>query len=194
MEISKSLNINSDYRDRRAPVNWDMLLFAEVVFLDKTNDLVKPNLYQLKDTAIMQNPPLVIDSSAINFSRDAFVLLGDVVAIDKKKKHVLLSNRNTVAYTYLVIVSGSKPMISHEIEFGPGLQALVDALRVKSKVPTTFSSNKQHAPAASKNQHSPTEDNPQIEKVVHPHIASAGAKAIATDLNAAHKRLYEVHI
>lgn len=198
MDISKAFNVGGDYRDRKAPVNWESRLFAEVVFLDKTNPDAKPQLYQLKDSEISHTPPLIIKANAISFSRDAFVLLGEVAIIDKKKKQILLTNKNTISYQYLVIVSGSKPILSYQDpEFGPGLKALVDALRMKPEIPTALATaKKEHLKKAPhKNNPASQEDSATpIGQVVHPQIASAGTKSISLDLNALNKRLYEVQL
>ena len=198
MDIIKAQSIYGGYRDRTTSPNWESLLFAEVVFLDKTQDAAKPRLYQLKDTALSDSPPPLINSDAFSFSGEAFVLLGEVDSIDKKKKHILLSNHNTVAYQYLVIVSGSKPIFTfQEPEFGAGLQALVDALRVKSKLAASLSSPKPSISEKGPAKRIPAQEDtssPLIEKFVNPNLASAGTKPRAFELNALNKRLYEIQL
>ncbi len=198
MDISKAQSISGDYRDRRSSTNWESLIFAEVVFLDKTHASAKPRLYQLKDSALSDSPPPLINSNAFSFSGEAFVLLGEMTTIDKKKKQIQLSNKNTVSYQYLVIVSGSKPILTfQEPEFAVGLQTLVDALRVKTKIPPSFPmlDRNPFQKNTAKCCAAPQKDIfPYIEKFVQPNADSAGSISGSFDLNALNKRLYEIQL
>lgn len=197
--ISKTMRINSDFGDRLGTTQWDTLLFAKVVFLDKSNASVKPRLYQLKDSALSNTPPDLLKSTAFSFSHDAFILLGEVENLDKSKKRVELSDKTFVSYTHLVTVSGSKMETSfYDPEFSAGLQTLVDALRVKPIIPNPYQPNppkvktKNTAPRASKE--SKESNDSQIESLVHPYILEATDRAIGSTLASLNKRLYEVQI
>lgn len=138
MDLSKAFIIGVDYKDAERPLQWEQHLYAEIVLIDKTSSSTNPLLYQLKDTAI----PLTDHFSFFNKGllaspRDAFVFLGDVNIIDKKKKAIYLNNKNVITYNYLIIAAGTKPTllgIMGEDEFAAGLQTLIEAIRVKQKI------------------------------------------------------------
>ncbi|HEV8051212.1 MAG TPA: hypothetical protein VGP47_01870, partial [Parachlamydiaceae bacterium] len=139
MEVSKAFRISTDYKDGTTP-NWETLLFVEVIFVDNTHPSSRPLLYQLSDHKLTLEQILNISKSGTQaFSRETFVLVGEILSIDKKKKQVSLSNNNIVAYNHLVIASGKKPVLSFkDNELSAALQALTDALRVKPKIPASF--------------------------------------------------------
>lgn len=190
MDLSKAFTISTDYKDRRVSPDWEAHSFSEIVFIDKEHPVATPLLYQLKDpTASLEN--LFWNASAPS---DIFFLVGEVTSIDRKSKKVLLANRNSISYRYLVMASGSKPMFSiREIEFAAGLQALFDAVKVKPKIPSSFAVyfNPEN-PAAVENARSPTEPSHMVS-VAHPTIASAN-KNTRLDLHSINKRLYEVQL
>lgn len=196
MDISKTTAIGGHYRDRNTPINWDVTLFAKVVFLDKTNPSANPQLYQLVDSALADRPPDLIKSQTFSFNDDAFTHIGEVSEIDKKKKQILLSNRNTVSYTYLVVVSGNKSHFNFQgHEFSAGLQALVEALKMQDKNPFKISLGKKSSPQEKKNNDTffskgkPIETNCPI-----PSTITASLPKLEADPNTLHKRLYEVQL
>jgi len=191
MDLSKAVSINADYRTKTS-INWETILFAEVVFIDKTHPSAPPIVYQLKSSLLADSPPPLVKSTAFSLSSDNFVLLGELGAIDKKKKQILLSSKNTVSYSYLVIASGSKPVYT---EFASGLQSLIEALKVKPGIADSFDPYKKTTGLKAHPMHSSTpntnEDSPNIEKIVRSQIAAAVCKTVAIDLNTINKRLYE---
>ena len=87
--------------------------FAEVVLMDKTNEAVTPLLYQLKKEALYGNDDLAtLPRDVVTMQSDAFMMIGEVVEIDKKKKMITLSNNNTVSYNHLIVAVGSKSQFS----------------------------------------------------------------------------------
>lgn len=200
MELSKTFSISTDYKDRKSTPDWETHSFAEIVFIEKQHPGTAPMLYQLKDPKQTISPEGLSNSTSFTFSHDIFFLVGEVESIDRKKKKVYLSNRNTVTYTYLVMASGSKPVLSlQENEFANGLQALIDALKVKPKIPGSFAAYLNPLnPAAilpSKQAHGQTSSDvsPEIDNIVHPTIASANNNR-GYELNSINKRLYEVQL
>lgn len=208
MDFSKSFQVSGDYKDHhQAPLQWESLQFADIVFVDKTHPEAHPLVYQLKDNKASIDEMLALcKSHPISFSREAFVLIGEGVMIDKKKKQILLGNKNTIAYEHLVVVSGTKPLQSFDDEeLAAALQTLTDGLRVKSKIASSFIS-----PARLKSTHIPsfrsfdsTSDKQKIaicrshhniDRVVHPYITGIKSKAISFGLSALSKRLYEVQL
>lgn len=201
MDLSKALNIGTDYKDRRVTPNWEMRLFAEIVFIDKTHCSIKPLIYQVQDSAFQKDGGSLTSASSFNsFSHESFILLGEVAAIDKKKKQVLLSNKNIVSYNYLVIVTGAQSPFQH-VEFSAGLQALIEALRVKPKIGDSFSLQSNtpsvnpptHLTSAEMQEGNPVSHS-EIEKIVHSFISSAQNDSFSMSFRTNHKRLYEIQL
>jgi hypothetical protein len=199
MDLSKAFNISADYKERRTPPLWEQRIFTEVVFIDKTQASAPSTLYQLKENVLSLNEAIGWKTGSSFFPKEAFMPLGEVVFIDKKKKEILLSNKNIVAYNYLVVAAGNRPDFSvHEDEFIAGLQALIDALRMKPKIPSSFApflnQISKHQPKSSDNNKSDQPQSNDIDKIVHPYISSSGARSIAFELNSINRRLFEVHL
>lgn len=203
MDISKAFNISGDYKDRVSAPNWEQLLFAEVILIDKTHDAANPMIYQLRDTALPTLDHILhwkTDSAPL--PSEAFTVLGDAITIDRKKKQILLSNKNTVAYNYLIIASGTNPVFTFEDEkFMAAFQALIEALRVKPKIPSSFAMVKMTP--KKEDAESPffaiQSDTPppahDIGKIAQPYICQAfDHKSLGPDLQTINKRLYEVHL
>lgn len=197
MEVSKTLQISANYRERHAPLNWDTIRFAEIVVIDKTHPASYPLLYQLNESNITKDHLVHLASSkSLSFSKDNFILVGNVLSIDKRKKHILLTDNSIVAYKLLVIAAGRKQMLSfHEAELLAALQILNDALRVKPKIPHSFpDADKKGSslPSSKKNAIAPPRKFPKaIKEVVQPHIADITTKSF--DLGSLDSRFYEVH-
>ena len=202
MEISKTSNISVDYKDRRAPPSWQTHLVADIILIDKTNNALHPTIYQLKDTVVPSNHQILYwKSGAINIPQEAFVLIGEAVTIDKKKKQILLTNNNVISYKYLIITSGSERIFSFRNErFTAALQALIDALRIKPKIPSSFAKHsllqtKLRLPSSLPQQFSTTVKSVAIESVAQPQICQAlNHKLLGPDLHTISKRLFEVHL
>jgi NADH dehydrogenase FAD-containing subunit len=199
MDSTQPFKITTDYKSRTTPLSWETRLFAEVVFMDKTNESTASLLYQLKDNAICITELVKWKSNAISFPKESFVLIGEIASIDKKKKQIILINQNVVAYHYLVIASGSSPVVTvYGDEFTAGINALIDALRMKSKIPSSFAnptspSQKLVSPSIQASQEINVEEqDEEIDKIVHPTIHSAGATGNCSELNS--KRLFEVQL
>lgn len=202
MEFTKSFNIGTDYKDRFHQPSWEMRQFADVLFIDKTHS-TPPRVYVLSDSKVHLNEILnLYKTFPVNFSDEAFVLVGECLLIDKKGKQVFLANKNVVAYQHLVIVSGKKATISlHSNELVSALQALTDALRVKPKIPDSFpkqphahSQRKKRVPFATKDKPVSNHDQQSVEKIVHPYIVDTAHPSPPNHLNAHHSRFYEVQI
>lgn len=203
MDLSRTFQISADYKDRSSPISWDMLLFAEVVFIDKTHLGNRPLIYQLNDHKLTLEKILNISKpNCLSFSRDAFLLIGEVLFIDKKKKQISLTNNNIVSYNHLVIASGKKTILSfQDDELLAALQALTDALRVKPKIPASFPTNvknslqssaKKETTFAASDRSVISQDEQNIEKIVHPYIMAVPKKLNSCGLDALNSRFYEV--
>lgn len=200
MDLSKAFSISTDYKDRKCTPDWEMHSFSEIVFIDKPHSGAAPLLYQLKDPTLSLRDADYWKSSSFSFSRDTFFLVGEIASIDRKHKKIYLANRNSVSYNYLVMASGSKPLLSiTEIEFAAGLQALIDALKVKPKIPNSFaayinSANPAALESSRSTNSSSTDSSPDnTGNVAQSSIASAN-KGKEFEFNSINKRLYEVQL
>ncbi|MEI8366477.1 MAG: hypothetical protein WCF65_08695 [Parachlamydiaceae bacterium] len=208
MDLSKVFQVGADYKDNRTPTAWGMRLFAEVLFVDKTHPSAPSQVYQFKNAYTLAEG--MIDLSKFNSassSKDAFLLLGDMVSFDRKKKEILLKDQNIVNYVHLVIVSGRKPLLSFEDEeIASALQALNDALRVKAKIPSSFAplvtvgspaegiSPYTQMTAPEKPIVGNSRSSKHIERVVLPRISGAFSHESAFELDIVNRRLYEVQL
>lgn len=138
--IMDSLNplLKTDYKNMLPSTMKEVSVFAEIVFVTKTQNDVAPLLYQLQDDVHLCNE--LFYHAHVSFSIDEKInLLGEIVSIDKQNKSVLLSNKITVRYNYLIAISNNEPpphVDNHS--FNSGLQTLVDALKIRSKIPSSF--------------------------------------------------------
>lgn len=131
----KSLVMGVGLRDRILGSSPEHL-HAEVLFLDQTNGPLYPLLFQLRKEVLENNQDLASEYvSLLPLPQGAIMMLGEVRSIDKKWKKVFLSDNSTVTYNHLVITTGVK---ERDQAFSNALQALIEALRVKKKIPTAF--------------------------------------------------------
>lgn len=202
MEVSKCFSVNTDYKDRRSSPSWQTRIFAEVILVDKTLSALHPRIYRLKDNVVPTSHQIQYwKSGAITLPDEAFDLVGEALVIDKKKKQVLLTNENTISYNYLIIASGTKPLLSFENrKFLAAIQALIDALRVKQKIPYSFAKHmpmlsKVRSPLFSVQQQSRVVVSEAIKSIVQPQMCQAMMhKNLSQDCHSINKRLYEVHL
>lgn len=207
MEVFKAYQISTDYKDRQGKPSWERLFHAEVLFIDKSQNNKAASVFQLKDSFLPIEKTLdICRLHPSQFSKEGFVLLGEELSIDRKKKQILLNNHNTVSYNHLVIIGGSKALISFENEdLLQALQALYDALKVKPKIPSSFANPCKVPPPSNKDLHQEAhlsaQTTPQnapciyaIDKVVQPNFPSQLPQGIYVELNTTNKRLYEVQL
>lgn len=113
-------------------------IIADIVVVDRTTSEISPKLYILKDNRFIEEKDLdALKNGYLHFDKDAFIQLGEVTLINKKKKHIILSNGNTLSYKKMIVASGTKQSILNN-EFLPAFKTLIDALRVKEKIPSSF--------------------------------------------------------
>ena len=114
----------------------------DILLIDKTNHhLFQPLLYQVATAALspadIATPIREVFRGQANFH----VIMGDVVAIDKNKKEIVLGNGDRMDYDYLVLSVGA----SHSYfgndpweKFAPGLKTISDALKIREQVLISF--------------------------------------------------------
>ena len=114
----------------------------DILLIDKTNHhLFQPLLYQVA-TAALSPADIATPIREVFRGQDNFhVIMGDVVAIDKNKKEIVLGNGDRMDYDYLVLSVGA----SHSYfgndpweKFAPGLKTISDALKIREQVLISF--------------------------------------------------------
>lgn len=129
--------LNVQFKDLKSG-NMMQRAFAEVILIDRSNDL-NQMCYLLKNDKAFSglDGEGNLNQNLPNFDKNDFQVVGVVVAIDKKNKYVTLKDENTISYNHLIIASGPHySMISYE--FLAGVHTLVDAIRVRKKIPSAF--------------------------------------------------------
>jgi hypothetical protein len=197
VELSKAFSVHADYKDRRPP-SWEMFLFADVVFIDKTNSLIVSHVFQLNDAPDHPQLSLLINNATTSW-KDNCTLLGNLQELDKHKKLIHLESKQVVSYKHLIIINGKKPLIStinHEIT--NALQVLVEALKVNPNVDSLLlpSWSLRHVP---KNQahgsdipHKESTNN--IAKATQSYFVECEKVKNSFGLDALNERLYEIYI
>ncbi|GAB4235769.1 MAG: hypothetical protein Tsb0021_15380 [Chlamydiales bacterium] len=143
MEIHRSIIIGVGI-----PPHEDLLssifIKAEVVLMAR-NQGMQPLLYQLEQTNL-RDQIASAGGHRTTVDHRGMVMIGQVSFIDKQKKHILIQDLNnpyhttTVQYEHLIIASQGKSEreISHQQELTLGLQALVEALKIRHHLPSSL--------------------------------------------------------
>lgn len=115
---------------------------VDLFVIDKTNHhLFQPLLYQVATAGLSPSDIAVPIREILRHQDNTSVVMGEVVDIDKEKKHVILGNGDHFEYDYLVIAVGA-----HHNYFGhsdwaihaPGLKTLENALNIRQQVLISF--------------------------------------------------------
>lgn len=115
---------------------------CQVTLIDRRNHhLFQPLLYQVA-TAGLSGPDIAAPIRQIlRRQRNARVLLGEVVEVDRQAKVVLLADGARVPYDALIVAAGSThSYFGHDdwAEHAPGLKTLKDAYRIRQRVLLAF--------------------------------------------------------
>lgn len=202
MELFKAYQISADYKDPRGSPNWESRVHAEILFIDRTNQGASHQVYILKDSYLpLESAIEFCKNHPTQFSRDGFVLMGDELTLDRKKKQIILNNKKTISYNHLLVISGTKNLISFENEeLLAALQALSDALRVKPKIPSSFATSpyglrpvqEPHLSLFDRQSQHENQSMQNIDKLVQPSFTVP--HGLYYELNTLNKRLYEVQL
>jgi NADH:quinone reductase (non-electrogenic) len=119
---------------------------AEIILIDRANHhLFQPLLYQVATAALTPSQIATPIRSILRKQKNATVILGEVVGVDKERKWVLVSNadreRVPVAYDYLILATGAThSYFGHNEfeEFAPGLKSLADAVSARNRILQAF--------------------------------------------------------
>ncbi|MBI5272420.1 MAG: NAD(P)/FAD-dependent oxidoreductase [Chlamydiia bacterium] len=114
----------------------------DIWVLDKTNHhLFQPLLYQVASAALSPGDIAVPIREILNPYDNITVLMGEVAAIDKEKREVVLQNGDRLRFEYLIIALGARhSYFGNDAweEFAPGLKTLNDALKVRERILISF--------------------------------------------------------
>jgi NADH dehydrogenase FAD-containing subunit len=119
---------------------------ANVILIDRTNHhLFQPLLYQVATAVLTPSQIATPIRGILRNSRNTSVQMGEVTAIDKDKKCVIVRDADRenvpVPYDYLILATGaSHSYFGHDEfeEFAPGLKSLADAEAARNKVLQAF--------------------------------------------------------
>jgi len=114
----------------------------EVVVIDKTNHhLFQPLLYQVASAALSPGQIASPIREALAKQKNAIVIMGEVVGIDKEERCIHLANGDKVTYDYLVVAPGARHSYFGHDEwevFAPGIKTLNDALTIRERILKSF--------------------------------------------------------
>lgn len=196
MEISKAFKITNDFRVGHSPApSWEMCLFADVIFIDKTHEHSTPAVYQLKDTYNLAD--LKFANTYTGSWQDLCVFLGEMSEIDKKRKVLHLNSKQIVSFKHLIVISGKKPLtetVSHEISHA--LNALADAIKVNPNVDLVIlssSSFKNKSPPHTVD-HTNEKPDVRVQNMIHPYFAETDKQQVHVEMDAYNERLYEIYL
>ena len=108
-------------------------IFADVILIDKSHNSLLPQLYQVKGKPVEEH-----EQGYTPIERDGFLMIGEVIKIDKVKKQIHLNPNKTVSYNYLILASGmSQSSLGslHDHECAAGVHTLLDALKIRKNLP-----------------------------------------------------------
>ncbi|MBJ7449102.1 MAG: NAD(P)/FAD-dependent oxidoreductase [Parachlamydiales bacterium] len=115
---------------------------GQVVLIDKTNHhLFQPLLYQVASAALSPTDIAAPIREILSQYRNTYVMMGDVVSIDKENHCIHLQNDTKIQYDYLIVATGARHSYfgnSHWEKFAPGLKTLDDALTIRERILMSF--------------------------------------------------------
>src|SRR5215467_3132642 len=119
---------------------------VQVVLIDRTNHHVfQPLLYQVATSTLSPSQIAAPIREILASQRNATVVMGDVVAVDKDKKIVFATDtdrdRAEIHYDYLVLATGAThSYFGHQefAQYAPGLKSLADAEGIRNRILRAF--------------------------------------------------------
>lgn len=189
--------LNVEFKDMKSGVG-SQRTFAEVILIDRTNPSMTQTCFILKDDKIFTEVDIEhFKQGHFQLDKDDFLEVGEVISINKQQKYVTLKNQNSISYNHMIIATGSSTSMVYE--FIAGVNTLVDAIRVRKKIPSAFSNpNKSTSPKRKmKSSKTHTDDlnfPKKIENVKARKMQKNSNEGCSNTLNNPNKRLFEVQI
>lgn len=127
------------YRQNTPQGKDDNHLYTEVVLLDKTYSSTHPLLYQIHVDALTDSGNNYFNKvNQRELHQHAELISCEVLSVDRQKKEILLSNKKTVRYRYLVILNGDPQEAVYGNDKDESLAAafatLQDAIKLREKL------------------------------------------------------------
>ena len=120
---------------------------VEVTLVDRRNyHLFQPLLYQVATGGLSPANIAAPLRTILRRQANAFVLLGDVVAIDPDARRVLLAD-GELPYDTLILATGARHHYfgsSHFESLAPGLKSIEDATSIRARIITAFEAAERH--------------------------------------------------
>ena len=114
---------------------------VRVTLIDRRNfHLFQPLLYQVATGGLSPGDIASPLRGVLSRQKNASVLLGEVIGIDRETKRVMVGNR-AVGYDSLILAAGSENhFFGHEdwAQHAPGLKGIEDAVAIRSRIYTAF--------------------------------------------------------
>ena len=111
---------------------------VDIMIVDRTKPCNNQKCYILKnDAKLSDNDFESFKNGSYDFDKNDFFCIGDVLSINKHMKYIVLENKNTISYVHLIIAFGSHYSLLN-YEFQAGVNTLVDAIRIRKKIPSAF--------------------------------------------------------
>lgn len=200
---NRAIIIGVNLRDLQTPMSGRHI-FVDVVLIDKSNEILQPLLYQLKNEAMHSERELeqFRRNGYMSLDHNAFAMIGEVLTIDKKKKQIYLKNEDTVTYKHLITASGLSPTqigSIHDEELTAGFHTLTEALRINKNTENLRNGTlSEHFQFAKHKQHSLRPQKPAEEVTIQSLIKKLSiydsSKSLDMTLAGTNRRLYEVQL
>lgn len=114
----------------------------DILLINKTNHhLFQPLLYQVATAALSPGEIAIPIREILRKQENTTVIMGDVAAIDKAHRQLLLVNGERIEYDYLVVAVGAQHSYFGNDkweEFAPGLKTVSDAIQIRERVLISF--------------------------------------------------------
>lgn len=178
-------------------------IFVDVVFIDKSNEILCPLLYQLKSDAMRSDKDLETfrRSGYLSLSENAFAMIGEVLTIDKKKKQIQLKNQDSVTYKHLIMATGLSHTAMgsvHDQEMSAGFHTLSEALRIQKNfdqsMNTSQTISQSEHPKKSHIANSEQYEVVNIQELIKTLSSYDSSKPLNITFAGTNRRLYEVQL
>lgn len=115
---------------------------VEVTIIDRNNfHLFQPMLYQVATANLSPADIAIPIRSVLASQQNTGVLMAEVTGVDTQEQQVLLGDRQSIHYDYLIIATGATSnYFGHPQwqQLAPGMKSLDDALTVRRVVLSAF--------------------------------------------------------
>nr|NGY94527.1 hypothetical protein [Neochlamydia sp. AcF84] len=188
--------LNVEFKDLQSG-NMSQHAFAELILIEHIPGGAAPLCYILKNDKIFNEVlPENFQYLLSTLDRAAFYPIGEVLAINKIHKYILLKDNNSISYNYLIITfSNHYALINYA--FLAGIHTLIDALRVRKKIPAAFPDPIKTSQAKERPKLKGTKTlsfPPSLQALQSRKINKLKDRGLTCSLNNPNKRLYEVQV